>query len=162
MNTDKFIYNLSKTFVYFSCINFALYTLNPDYSILHLIVKDPNSIRYFYILVGLLAVYLLLHDKLNKQILSADHNNNSINSLLDKDSTLLTYNINAPDADQIVWWVTDELKQDKYHNSGVSNVNNGIAKLVIPIVNTNQKNNLLRFREMQGGLLGDVKTIFLN
>ena len=51
MNTDKFIYNLSKIFVYFSCINTAAYHLNPDYSILHLIIQDRESIKYFYILM---------------------------------------------------------------------------------------------------------------
>ena len=80
MNTDKFIYNLSKIFVYFSCINTAAYHLNPDYSILHLIIQDRESIKYFYILVGLLAIYLLLHDKLKRPTIS-DQNNNSMNSL---------------------------------------------------------------------------------
>jgi hypothetical protein len=160
MNTDKFIYNFSRGLILFSCINTALYNINPNYDILHHIIKDKQSIKFFYILIGLLAIYLLLRER-SSYHLAANQNNNSVNSLLDSNSTLLTYNINAIEADQVVWWVTDELNNKIYDNSGISNVDQkGIAKLVIP-VNTNKKNMLLRYREVHGGILGDVKTIFL-
>lgn len=158
MNTDKFVYNCSKVLVFFSCINTALYKINPDYDILHHIISDKESIKYFYILIGLLAIYLLLRDKSVTSI--SDQNNNHIDTLLNSDSKLLTYNITAFEADQVVWWVTDDFNNKIYNNSGISNVEKNIAKLVIPT--TDKKNMLLKFREIHGGILGDVKTIFLN
>ena len=160
MNTEKFIYNSSKALVLFSCINTAIYKINPEYSIVHHIIHEKESIKYFYILIGLLAFYLLLCDK-SINVIPAAQNNNSIDTLLNAEATLFTYNIRAPDADHLIWWITDELNNKIYDNSGISIVNEkGISQIVIPL--KNKKNNLLRFREIQGGILGDVKTIFLN
>jgi uncharacterized membrane protein YuzA (DUF378 family) len=155
MTWDKHIYVTAKFLTLFSCISIALSNVNSNYNMVNLLLIDEESRKYFYIIIGLLAIYLLLHPpNIYKPHLNMEKSNQNVK--------LLTYNIKASEAENIMWWVADEQvdKNTIYDNSGISSVIEGNAQIVVAIKESD-KNKLLHYREIHGGLLGNVKSIYL-
>lgn len=152
-NLYKIIYIVAYLLVYLSCINTALLNIDPNYDITNHIFKNYISKKYFYILVGLLAIYLLLHNYSNHNTNYNINNNNSCK---------LKYTIKNNDTDGIIWWITNELNnQENYEKSGI--IKKGVKgkDITIEFELKNKKNKLLKFREIHDGILSDVKTIFI-
>lgn len=185
-NLNKYIYMIAKILVLFGAINTALYKYNSDYNILGFLVKDVQSIKYIYILIGLLAVYLIGHRETFLPFLGEaavpfrlfnQKNNNSEEVLLDPESKLIKLKIHSPNAEKIIWWAADPTESinnepiqayNEYENSGVSNVqSDGYAYITFPCpqqynVGMMPLKKHLHYRETHGGMLSEVKTIYLD
>lgn len=163
---NKYIFILATVIILFGVINTALNSYNSNYNILKIIIKDTESYRIFYILNGILAIYILLHIIINKKNKSKLINEQIIN-----------FKINCPNAEKVIWWITDvnksiiyspELAYNEYKNSGISNVQlDGNAYLKFPCLNqsnlkTSITNKQLHYREIHGGMLSEVKTFFID
>lgn len=120
-----------------------------------------------------------------------EKNNNNLSGLLSKNSNLINLKIYAPNAEKVIWWAADdnilnnsninsnsnsnveetpELAYNEYKNSGISNVmSDGNAYVVFPCPKSYKVGLLKRilkkhihYRETRGGMLSEVKTIYLD
>jgi uncharacterized membrane protein YuzA (DUF378 family) len=183
---DKYVFMYANMFVLFAAINTALYKMNPSFNILSKVIKDRTFRRIFYILVGLLAVYLILKREtflpfLGESVVPTSvfkNHNNNMNSE-DPNRKMINLTITAPNAEKIIWWAASEDQHTiaknpdeaykEYQNSGVSTVStDGTVKIVFPcptqykIPSGRTLKKHLHYRETHGGMLGEVKTIFLD
>lgn len=186
---DKYVYIISIILVLLVSINNGIIHLNGS-NIISNIIKDNQSQRIFYILVSILAIILALQrrtylpflgETVVPSALFEERNNNDLSGLLSKNSNLINLKINAPNAEKIIWWAADEninnkpeeepeLAYNEYKNSGISNVmKDGNAYIVFPCPKTykvgllkKQLQKHLHYRETHGGMLSEVKTIYLD
>ena len=175
---------IANIIVLFAAINVALYKIDPIYNILAYIIRDRTYRKTFYVLVGILALYLSLRRDTYLPFLGETVVPYSVFTEKEYKINSLTANpvnvtIRAPNAEKVIWWAasedqhtvanTPEEAYKEYETSGVSNVSkDGTVKIVfpcptqykVPMGKTLKKH--LHYRETQGGMLGEVKTILLD
>jgi len=181
---DKYIFMIANILVLFAAINTAAYKLYPDYNLLGFFIKDRVFRRAFYILVGILAIYLIVRREtylpfLGESVVPYSVFSEKNNSVLTESSKPITITINAPNAEKVIWWAASEdhhtVANDpeeaykEYTNSGVSNVSKeGTVTIVFPcptqykVPSGKTLKKHLHYRETHGGMLSEVKTIFLD
>jgi len=185
---DKSLHIVANIVIIGSVIITMIYNINPKYNIVNYFIKDDNLKKIFYIGVGLCGLYLLskretflpfLGESVVPSSLFEEKNNNDLEKMLtEKSNNAISLTVYAPNSDKVIWWAskpddstiapTYDIAYDEYKNSGVSNVqSDGNAYITLPCpqqynVNNKKLPKHLHFREANGAMLSEVKTINLS
>ena len=183
----KYLYMVTMLFVLATSINVALYKINPTFNLLSYVVHARAARKTFYIVAGILCVYLLLNKQtylpfLGECAVPSSVFSQKTNNL--SSDNLVNLTIKAPNADKVIWWASlnDDNKvasspdeaYNEYENSGVSNVGkDGNVNISFPCpkqykvptmfgLSSKILGKHVHYREAKGGMLSDLKTIKLD
>lgn len=188
-HVDKYLIMLANLFVLATSINVALYKISPQFNILSYFIRDRPIRKLFYILAGILALFLIVRKQtmlpfLGECVVPASLFAEKANKLQSNKQVNLT--IEAPNADKVIWWAASpeenpeiisnpEKAYQEYENSGVSNVpKDGLVHISFPCPTQYRVPKLggllgdqvlqkhLHYREAKDGMLSELKTIKLD
>lgn len=185
---EKKLYVFAKMLILISVFNTALGVMGNEYNLLLRLVQEPKWLRAFYIIIGVIAVWVAIKRETYLPFLgecalpgTVFKSGSNVPSTADK---LVTLKVSAPNASKVVWWAAkpeaDGQKgtadvyaaYDNYMNSGVVEVVNGEATIAFMcpqpyyIDHKIHKKTIKRhihYREIDNsGLLGKVETLYVD
>lgn len=185
MYLEKTLYLYAKLFILLMVFNVTLTFINPNYNVLLWIVRTPKNLKYLYIFIAAMALWVATKRKtylpfLDECVLPSSLLKSGSNV---KGDQLIEIDIEVPNSTQIVWWATNPSEEktpnpdvwkayDNYMNSGVVDVKDGIAKIaflcpqeysVKKTFMTKHLKRHLHYREVNNkGMLGAIKTVYVN
>jgi uncharacterized membrane protein YuzA (DUF378 family) len=184
-NLDKYIYIYVKFVMIVAAVNTALGVMGNEYNLLLRLLQQPKWLRWFYILVGVGAVWVASKRETYLPFLgecalpsTVFKSGSNIPSTADK---LVTMKVAAAGAEKIVWWASKPAAvgqtqvagvysaYDDYMNSGVADVINGEATIAFMCpqpytVGFNKKvlKRHVHYREiLKGGMIGKIHTMYV-
>ena len=180
---EKTLYVYAKVLILITVINSGVSMFGNQYNILLRILQTPRLMRYFYVFIALIAIWVGIKREtylpfLGECVIPHTVLKNGSNVVGDK---LVELTIDAPEAKQIVWWGSNQYNPEQsdintalkaygdYMNSGVTEVVNGIAKIAFlcPQEYTVKKHFVtktlkkhIHYREVNNtGMIGAIKTV---
>lgn len=187
---DRSLHIMANFIVLIFIILFVAKELDTNYDIVNKFFPNKNYQKILFFIIGLYAMYLMvkrntflpfLGESVVPGSLFDEKNNNGDKILNDEKNMTISVEINAPNADKIIWWASNPILEkesnellgyekayDEYKNSGVAKVQkNGTAYITLPCPQQYTVNNKilqkhLHYRESNGSMLSEVKTMYLN
>ena len=187
---DRSLHIMANFIVLTFIILFVVKELDTKYDIINKFFPNKSYQKILFFIIGLCAIYLVvkrntflpfLDESVVPSSLFDEKNNNDEKILNNEKNMTISVEISAPKADKVIWWASNPITEknsnellgyekayDEYKNSGVTKVQkDGNAYITLPCPQQYAVNNKilqkhLHYREANGPMLSEVKTIYLN